>query len=186
MRVEDGPVLDGRLDDAVWALAPPAGPFLQVEPVAGGGPSERTEFRVIYDDVALYIGVWCHDNEPDKIIALEMARDGYVLAEDHLIVVLDTFHDRRNGYEFLTNPNAARADALITNNVNVNGSWDGIWEVKARIDQEGWKAEFAIPFKTLSFNPDSPTWGLNISRTIGRKSETVRWSGHRPDLYLGP
>ena len=73
VRVADRPVLDGRLDDAVWALASPAGPFLQVEPVAGGGPSERTEFRVIYDDVALYIGVWCHDSEPDKIIALEMA-----------------------------------------------------------------------------------------------------------------
>ena len=140
-RVAQPPVLDGRLDDLAWELAEASESLTQVEPDIGGEPTERTEFRIVYDDDALYIGLWCFDRDPDGIIARELGRDGNVLSEDHVIIVLDPFLDRRNGYEFLTNPNGVRADALITNNVNLNGSWDGIWVVKARIDDEGWKAE---------------------------------------------
>lgn len=174
--------VDGRLQEEFWMRAASSGPLLQVEPVAGAEPTESTEFRVAYDKERLYIGVWCHDSKPDTIIAKEMARDGFVLAEDHLIVVLDTFHDHRNGYELLTNPLGCRADALVSDNTNVNGSWDGIWSVSTRVDDDGWTAEFAIPFTTLGFDPDSTTWGLNVSRNIGRKSEIVRWSGLRPDI----
>ena len=174
--------VDGRLEERFWTRAASSGPLRQVEPVAGARPSEHTEFRVAYDDERLYIGVRCDDSDPDAIVAKEMARDGYLLAEDHVIIVLDTFHDRRNGYELLTNPLGCRADALVSDNTNVNGSWDGVWSVSTRIDGGGWTAEFAVPFSTLGFDPDSGTWGLNVSRNIGRKSEMVRWSGLRPDI----
>jgi hypothetical protein len=98
VRVLKGPVVDGRLDDEVWRQAPAAGPLIQVVPVEGAKPSERTEFRVLYDDQALYIGVWCFDREPGKILAREMARDGKVYEDDYITIALDTFHDQRNCY----------------------------------------------------------------------------------------
>ena len=127
VRVAKGPKVDGKLDDDVWKLAEDGGPLVQSLPFTGSEPSQRTEFRVIYDDEALYIGVTCFDKEPEKIVAFEMAHDGKYYGDDNVILAIDTFHDRRNGYEFRVNPNGARSEALITDNIYLNDSWDGIW-----------------------------------------------------------
>ena len=182
VRVDEPPDIDGRLDDPVWELAPAAGPLYQYEPLEGDEMSEQTEFRFVYDDEALYIGVWCFDSEPDKILARVMARDDRITDDDSIIVVLDPFLDHRNGYMFMVNPNGARLDALITDNTNINSDWDGIWRARASIDEEGWKAEIEIPFKSLSFDPDSDTWGFNLSRGVKRKSERGRWSSPRRSI----
>ena len=113
-----------------------------------------------------------------------MAHDGRVRADDYVTLVLDTFHDRRNAYYFIVNPIGARYDALVSNNDDFNLNWDGIWIAAASIDDSGWQAEIAIPFKTLSFDPKISTWGFNIERNIKRKYERVRWSGAHPDFYM--
>ncbi|MGQ9589148.1 MAG: DUF5916 domain-containing protein [Planctomycetota bacterium] len=182
VRVEKGPAIDGRLDDDVWSLAPDGGPLVQTEPDTGAEPSQRTAFRVLYDDDYLYVGFWCYDSEPEKIVATEMARDGRFSADDFVMIALDTFFDRRNGYDFRVNPNGARGDALITNNVSRNESWDAIWLAAATIDEEGWKAELAIPCKTLSFDPCAATWGFNVFRQIKRIEEQDRWVAARPEI----
>jgi hypothetical protein len=48
----------------------------------------------------------------------------------------------------------------------------------------GWTAEFAIPFKSLSFPAGQNVWGFNIARTISRKLEDDRWSGARLDTQF--
>jgi len=182
VRVEQLPVLDGVLDEAAWQAAPVAGDFVQQDPDNGEPITERTEFRVLYDDKALYIGVWCYDSEPDEIIARSMMRDDYPYEDDHLYIAIDSFLDYRNGYAFATNPNSCRWDGLIINNSYTGGSWDAIWECKSRITGEGWFSEIAIPFNSISFDPNQTAWGLNISRTIRRKNETGRW--HNPPRQL--
>lgn len=174
--------MDGALADPAWSLAPDGGPLTQVTPIEGAEPTEATSFRVVYDSEALYIGVWCHDREPDAVLAREMARDGRVTSDDYVVIVLDTFLDRRNGYEFITNANGARYDALITANRTVDSDWDTIWLARGSIDEEGWKAEIRIPFTSISFDPALTSWGFNISRRIKRKDETGRWSGARRQL----
>lgn len=182
VRVEKGPRVDGRLDDRVWELAPDGGPLVQADPHEGAEPTERTSFRILYDDEALYVGFWCHDSEPERIVAVEMARDGRLSADDYVAFVIDTFHDRRNGYQFRVNPNGARADSLISDNVNLNDNWDGIWQAAATIDSQGWKAEIAIPFKTLSFDSRSDAWGFNVFRQIKRRAEKNRWMAARREI----
>ncbi len=182
VRVPEGPAVDGRLDDEVWRLAADGGPLVESLPYEGTEPGMRTEFRVLYDAEALYVGVWCHDPEADEIVAIEMAHDGRIFSDDYVIVAIDTFLDRRNGYEFRVNPNGARGEALISDNVNLNESWDGIWTARCTIDSEGWKAEMAIPFKTLSFKPGLETWGFNLFRNIKRTSERDRWVAARPEI----
>ena len=181
-RVEKGPTVDGRLDDAVWNQAPIGGPLYEYVPKSELPMTELTEFRVIYNKDYLYVGVWCYDSDPSKINARIMERDASIFSDDNVQVVIDTFHDNRNGYIFMTNPNGARRDELISNNVQRNVNWDGVWTVRCRIDQDGWKIEMAIPFKTLSFDPTSSVWGFNLTRSISRKSERGRWSGARPEV----
>jgi hypothetical protein len=170
------PLVDGVLDDFCWQNAPVISEFTQVEPTEGAAPTERTEVRVRYDQDHLYIAVRCYDTEPGKIVATQMQRDADLGSDDTITVTFDTFGRKRAGYLFRMNPANARQDALIGENGDLNVEWDTIWSGRSRIDSEGWTAEFAIPFKSLSFDPKSAVWGFNVERQIRRKQETVRWA----------
>ena len=172
-------VIDGSLDEAPWRQAPKIGDLVQRIPVAGAVPTERTEVTLLYDNDNLYIGVMCHDAEPGRVLASQMARDASLNADDRLGIVLDTFRDQSNAFHFATNPAGAMVDGLVFANGETNDDWNGIWIVRTARTDEGWSAEFAIPFKTLSFPSGETVWGFNISRTIQRKLEENRWTGAR-------
>jgi Domain of unknown function (DUF5916)/Carbohydrate family 9 binding domain-like len=181
-----GPVkLDGRLDEAAWAVAPSIAALTQTEPDEGKEPTEATEVRVLHDDESLYFGIRCLDREPSGIAATKMGRDGELEGDDHVMVVLDTFGDRRNGFFFAVNPRGARAEGQISNNSEeLNFDWDGIWDAAARVDDRGWTAELAIPFKTLRFDKRIAAWGLNVQRYRARRQETDRWTAARRDVWI--
>ena len=172
------PRVDGRLDDEVWDLAPAAGSFIQREPRAGAPSSERTEFRVLYDDRKIYFGVWAFDSDPKGIHATEMRRDSGLNKGDRIAIVIDTFFDRRNGFYFATNPLGAMKDAQYTDNARVrNNDWNAVWECRTSIDARGWYVEIAIPLSQLRFDDrlGERTWGLNVARSIVRKNEDTYW-----------
>lgn len=174
----EAPKIDGKLDDAVWDLAPAAGRFIQREPQAGAPSTERTEFRILYDDRRIYFGIWAFDSDPRGIIASEMKRDAGLNKGDRVAIVIDTFHDRRNGFYFATNPLGAEKDAQYTDNSRMrNNDWNAVWECRTTIDARGWFAEIAIPLSQLRFRqaPGETTWGLNVARSIVRKNEETYW-----------
>ncbi len=166
--------VDGVLDEAVWQNSPPIGELIQADPFPGKPATERTEVRVAYNDDALYIAIRCFDSAPETIFTSTMARDGSVFSDDAAIVAVDTFHDHRNGYVFATNAAGALNDARVTDGRN-DSSWDGIWWVKTKVDEQGWTAEYEIPFKTLSFDPGITTWGFNVQRRLAKRNEEDRW-----------
>ena len=141
-------VLDGKLDEPVWINAPHINNFTQRELNYNQPVSEHTKVAVAYDDEHLYIAVWCYDSTPDRIIAKELRRDFNYDIDDNFMVVIDTYNDKRNGFMFVTNPNAARADLQIFNNGGAsNIFWNGVWNVKTTRTDEGWFAEFEIELK---------------------------------------
>jgi hypothetical protein len=186
--------LDGVLGEAFWQRAEAVNQLRQQEPVSGAPASERTEIRMVYDQGTLYVGIVAFDSEPDRVVARILQRDrimttgltgGVVPAGDDVVaLVLDPFHDQRNGVILATNPNGAEFDALITDEgKELNIDWRGIWEVAAQRTSEGWSAEFAVPFRTLRY-PDSSgerPWGLNVYRMIRRKNEQVVWQSWSRD-----
>lgn len=175
----DGPVtLDGRLDETSWAGAPIAKGFLQNDPREGAPATFDTEVRLIYDDRALYIGVFAKDEQPGEIIVNELRKDFNTGNADGFSVVIDSFHDERNGYQFAINPGGAKWDAQMSNEGrDSNANWDGIWDVATRIGETGWYAEIEIPFKTLKFGPEAlQTWGINFQRRLRRKNENSYWA----------
>ncbi|MEE8524310.1 MAG: carbohydrate binding family 9 domain-containing protein, partial [Thermoanaerobaculia bacterium] len=175
-RTAVGPVIDGIPDEPAWAEAAVIDDLRQVEPSEGEMPSEHTEVRIIYDADSIYFGIRCYDREPQSIIATQLRRDGRLESDDRVELVIDPFFDRRNGFFFATNPLGARVDGLVVRNRQILEEWDGIWYAKATIDEQGWSAEIAIPFKTISFDPRTSRWSFNIERTIRRINETSRWS----------
>jgi hypothetical protein len=156
--VETGPKIDGDLRDGVWQKALPAGGELfDVNHEVKALGSEATEFRVLYDKSNLYLGVWCFQKNPKEITA-NAGTDENAFGDDFVGVLLDTFHDKRNGYVFLVNPNSLRVDALVSDNgSNQNWHWETVWNAKCAIHDWGWGMELAIPFKSISFDDKAPT-----------------------------
>ncbi|MDZ4699063.1 MAG: DUF5916 domain-containing protein [Rhodothermales bacterium] len=175
--------LNGRLDEPFWRLAEPATDFLQRFPVEGQRSSEPSEVFVVYDSDHLYIGAMLHDSEPDGVIGHQLQRDASLASDDRFMWILDTFHDGRTGYFFEINPAGLMGDGLLITG-GVNKAWDGIWEARVYRGEHGWSAEIRIPFRTLNFNPDNDTWGINFQRTIRRQNEETLWNGHRRNQSL--
>ncbi|MDH3691954.1 MAG: carbohydrate binding family 9 domain-containing protein [Gammaproteobacteria bacterium] len=175
VRLEGPPVLDGKLDDGVWARATVIKDLHQIQPNEFERPSERTEFYLYYDDEALYVGARVWDSRPQEITARVLRQGGGIRFEDRVAVVLDPFYDKRNGYMFEVNPNGVRLDGLWENTTDFAPEWDGIWAADAHYLEDGWTAEMAIPFKTLSFDPNNDVWGVNLWRFLAREQEFIGW-----------
>ena len=180
MPIENSFVFDGNLDEPEWKKAQKISNFTQRELDLGEAVTEKTEVAILIDDEFMYIGVWCYDREPEKIIAKEMRRDFSFNLEDNFIVIIDTYLDRRNGFQFVINPNGARADLQTFNNGgSSNQFWNGVWDVRTQITNEGWFAEIKIPFYTLKYRPgqEEQVWGINFERNIRRNRQQARWKG---------
>ncbi len=174
-----GPIeVDGVLGEDEWAGAALVSGFTQGNPNEGMPATFETEVRVLYDDESLYIGAFAYDDAPDEIIVNDLSRDFSTRAGDIFGVVLDTFHDRRNGYMFETNPAGAKFDGQVFNEGReFNRDWDGVWHVRTRRVAGGWQVEMAIPFKTLRFREDpEQTWGINFLRRVRRLNEDAFWA----------
>ncbi|MEO0652630.1 MAG: carbohydrate binding family 9 domain-containing protein, partial [Planctomycetota bacterium] len=171
------PIIDGRIDDALWSTIAPETGFRQVVPVEAGTPSERTELRVGYDGEALYVAVSCFDRDPSGIRGTQMRRDANLDPDDRVEILLDPFFNQRDAFWFQIGPSGGKGDALIgRNGSRFEKSWDGLFEAKSTWTDEGWFAEFAIPFATTGFDPETDRFGFNVRRFIRRKEEEVQWS----------
>jgi hypothetical protein len=193
------PVVDGRVEEAIWSRAEPASHFVQQQPDEGRPATELTEVRIVYDQHNLYIGVVSFDSEPDKIVVTQGRRDAELTDTDSVQIILDTFHDHQNAFLFGTNPLGIEHDGQIAAEGQTSGAlgpgqqtgfgasgaqrgqllgynknWDGEWTVRSQITERGWETELAIPFRTLRYDggPDR-SWGINVMRNIRRKNEQV-------------
>ncbi|MFN7913964.1 MAG: DUF5916 domain-containing protein [Vicinamibacterales bacterium] len=174
IRLDQPLVLDGRLDDPVYASTASVTDFVQQVPKEGAAATERTESWVLFDADTLYVSARCWDTAPpEKWVANELRRDTNQLRQnDTFGVILDTFHDRRNGFLFYTNPLGARADQAVTDEGNLNPDWNPVWDVRTGRFEGGWTVEMAIPFKSLRYRAGrDQEWGINIRRVIRRKNE---------------
>ena len=167
----DKPIkVDGFLNEPVWAEVPEAGDFIQFEPKRGKPASVKTVVKILYDEKFIYFGFFCYDAQPEKIAAQITKRDAELHDDDAVIVFLDTFHDRRNCYFFMTNLLGTQLDGRITENGRTRETtWDGIWKSAAQKTNFGWSAEIAVDLSCIKYEPGkNKTWGFNIGRIISK------------------
>jgi len=188
------PNIDGEvINDEAWKGISAIKTFTQKSPDEGTPSTEQTIVKIMYSEETFYVSVVCYDSEPNKIVITDTRRDAPLNNTDSFMFVLDTYQDQQNGFVFGTNAGGIEYDAQVSGGgegmsisstrqsvgigANFNINWDAAWEVKTKIGDFGWSAEFAIPFKTLRFSSKkNQTWGANFQRTIARRSEHVFWS----------
>ncbi len=197
LRITTPPVIDGRLDEAMWQEATPITDFLQRELNEGVPATERTDVRLATDGQSLYIAARMFDREPNLIVPGEKIRDVTLSNSDHIALIFDTYHDRQNGFVFATTPAGVEYDGQVIREGEGGGAavqgqnrslagglggfnvnWDASWTVATTIDSLGWTAEFRIPFSTLRYQAGrtEQSWGFNITRSIRRKNEELYWA----------
>jgi uncharacterized protein DUF5916/cellulose/xylan binding protein with CBM9 domain len=178
-RAAVAPVIDGRDADEVWRLAPAITGFRQFRPVEDAEPSFRTETKIAYDARTFYVFIRAFDPHPDSILKL-LARRDVRTASDQLKIIVDSYHDRRTGYEFAVNPAGVKRDYAVYDDGSEDDAWDGVWEVGTTIDSLGWTAEFRIPLSQMRYAPGpTNTFGFGVWRDIDRYTERVSWPLYR-------
>ena len=174
--VDTPPVIDGKLTDSVWQRAQVANKFFRAKEGDIQLAQLNTEAKVLYDENTLYIGVHCEEPDMNSLRETKTRRDSPVWQNDCIEVMLDTYHDRRNCYIFAVNTLGTQTDERVSNESVFDMSWDAKWEAKIKKHQNGWTAEFAIPFRALRFNPRNTTWGINFWRVRPINSQSYSWA----------
>ena len=188
VRIETPPRVDGVLDEPFWARIRPVTGFRQRDPVDGAPASERTEVRIAYDENALYFGFTFFDSEPHRINRAILDRGGRISKDDRVVIALDTYLDRRNGYIFEVGALGTQDDALFSDERldRPDWNWDGVFTTETTVNAEGWVLEMAIPFTTIRFaDVEEPVMGIAFQRSIRRKNETVLWPHIGQDFVGG-
>lgn len=172
--VTSRPAVDGKLDDDCWNTGNWASDFIQFMPVEGGKPTYRTMMKILYDDKGLYIAMRAIDKEPHKIQRYAGIRDD--ITGDIMGVAIDSYHDRRTGFEFDLNAYGQKVDLLLTNPFNWDVNWNAVWKGKTGMEDSAWVIEMEIPLSQLRYsNEKEQVWGLHAWRMIGRMQEESVW-----------
>ncbi len=179
VRAERPPRIDGRDDDPVWKTAPAFSGFRQFVPSEDIPSRFRTEFKIAYDDRNFYVFIRAFDPHPDSIMHA-LSRHDIRGPSDQLKIIIDSYHDRRTGFEFAVNPDGVKREYSISADVNEDDSWNGVWDVATAIDSLGWTAEFSVPFSQLRY-ADAPAhvFGFGIWRDLERFKERDSWPVYR-------
>lgn len=192
-QINGAPVLDGDvLGEDLWKQITPIDQMIQTKPNAGFPASEKTEIRIAYTTTTFYLAVVCFDAEPQRLVVSDARRDAPLDNTDSFLFILDTYHDRQNGFVFGTSSLGMEYDGQVDNegqgNQSVNRqqsgviggfnlNWDASWKVKAKTGDFGWSAEFEIPLRTLRFAAgNDQTWGVNFQRNIRKSNEIAYWA----------
>ena len=172
-------LIDGKDLDEVWREAPAIMAFREFSPREDGDPRFPTEAKVAYDEHNFYVFIRAFDPHPDSILKL-LARRDVRAATDQLKIMIDSYHDRRSGFEFAVNPAGVKRDYAIYNDRQEDDAWDAVWDVATQVDSLGWTAEFRIPLSQLRYVPRATnTFGFAVWRDIQRYSERVSWPLYR-------
>ncbi len=169
------PTIDGVLDDEAWQSGTWAGGFTQNQPFSGRPETQRTEFKILFDDNNLYVAIKAYDTHPDSIVNRLTRRDE---ADGDLVgIIIDSFHDLRTGFLFGVSSAGVKYDQMFTNDgQNQDPTWDPNWWVATSINKEGWVAEMKIPFSQVRFDKNSSDgWGFDVARILYRKNEQTFW-----------
>ena len=181
-RISSPIVVDGVMNDEAWRTIEPL-PLTMYLPVFRGEPTQRSEIRVAYDAQYVYIGGWFYDTDPKGIRINSLYRDRWS-GDDALAIYIDGFNDDQNAKWFGVTAAGMRFDQLVSDDGNtLNDNWDGFWDAKTTVTNDGWFVEVRIPFSTIGFQEDAEgraTMGLTVTRLVSRLGERVTFPAIDP------
>lgn len=157
--------VDGELSEPAWQ----AGPWYEGFTVVGSTDlaSPDTRFAVRFDDSRLYVGVVAADPNVAAIRHAATSRDNAIFRDDCVEFMIDPTGDRVRYYHFAVSASGAFYDAERRQGGHVvSKEWDSSASVAARIDQQSFSVEVAIPLVELGLAAHSAMqpWAIQVAR----------------------
>ena len=178
-RVNEAPVIDGKLDDKVWDQAQEITGF--ADDTQGFVPEVRQSLRLLYDLEGLYVGTR-YQTVPDQELRAEhtLRDDANLWRDECLEVFLDPDLDRSTYYQFVANLKGIQSDLKIVDSKTKPRDWDearlwnGRWQVETAEGSDHWSAEAFIPWETVGVEVGANLrMGLNVSRKYAPVGDPV-------------
>jgi hypothetical protein len=184
VRTSEKIVIDGDLKDLAWQKAIVATDFVEWRPAYGviEHASNRTEIRILYDNMAIYVSGFCH--MPNDSISSELIGRDKVGSNDYVGVLFDTYNDKINGFGYYVTPLGEQYDAKYSSN-GEDDSWNSVYETAAKIVDGGWVFEMRIPYAAIRFSSkdgEKQDWGLNITRNNRKIGKQYMWNPTDPTI----
>lgn len=165
-------IIDGSIDD-VWSLADSVSDFVQHQPYHNYESSRKTIAKVLTTDESLYCIMICFDDIKDVEIRTGKQDE---FAGDIVSFMIDTFNDKKTGYKFAVSASGVKSDSrLLDDGRNRDYNWDGIWFAESKTYDWGFVVEMEIPYKSIQYEEELNTWGLDFDRWIPHLNEDIYW-----------
>jgi len=179
--------IDGLVTDSAWQDAAIMTNLVEFRPAAGKveNHENRTITYLMYDDEGIYFGGYCYERTRDSIASELRGRDGFG-TNDYVGLILDTYYDKLNGFEYFVTPLGEQWDAKMSPNQNGNSedfSWNAVWQSGAVVHNDGWSFEMFIPYSAIRFGKkEVQNWGLNITRRRRKTEQQYTWNPIDPNV----
>jgi len=178
------PKIDGILDDEIWKTTEITTDFVQYDPEMGtpAKPHQKTEVRMTYNNQAIFIAAYLHDN-PEDIFKIFSPRDDFGQA-DYFGVTFNPNNDAQNDIKFYVMSSGTQVDIIGGSSSRGGGpgprgdrGWDAVWDSAVKHVEDGWIVEMEIPYAALRFsNQEDPVWGIQFYRKFRKEGLDYSWS----------
>lgn len=169
--------VDGKLDDADWLKAPVFGNFTHPR-LSGGAPAQvPTEFRVMANQDAVYIGI--KSTEPNPVGLNKQAKGAlWTGNSDNVEIFLAPSGDPEGYYQFVVSAGNNRFAMYYGESGKIKPDpYAPEWSSAVAYGPDSWTAEIRIPlgaFYMTRNNQWRDQWLVNVGRI--RKREVSSWS----------
>jgi hypothetical protein len=182
-RINAAPKIDGLINESEWNLVTPTEDFINNSPDFGKPATKRTLVWFLYDDEAVYVAAKLFDN-PNDIKRQLTARDNEQRQDvDFFSVLLDTYNDNQNAFQFVVTSRNVQSDVRISLASQRDYSWDAVWESRVSMVDDGWQLEMKIPYISIRFSKaDIQHWGVNFNRFSRKNNESTYWNPIDPNI----
>ena len=159
------PVVDGRLDDAVWHEGEWGSGFSLLD-----RPEVivevQTRFKVAIDASNIYFAVRADEPDMANQVKSVAERDGKVYLDECIEIMVGADPEGSRYVHFIVNPLGAVFDEELFNEGNeANQAWDSGCTVGVALEPDAWMLELAVPIVDIGVTAKGQGgWILNVAR----------------------
>ena len=167
--------IDGRVDEPIWAQLPAYDNMLVAEPDTLATPQYATFTRFLYTDKGLYVSAVMI--QPRESLVRRLSNRDDELNRDTFGVALDTSGEGLYGYWFELALGGSKSDGKMAPERNITRQWDGAWQGETTVTEEGWSAEFYIPWSIMSMPSSADKRQLTfwVQRKVAHANQQYAW-----------
>ena len=173
-RLSSLPEIDGVLSEGEWSDAKKITDFVEFRPTIGEKPDHPIEAYVSFDEKYFYVAATIHQPS-ESVVDRVLTQGSWIWREDYFGLILDTNFDKSDAYLFHVTPSGVKLDG-IANGAQWIGEWSTLWYAKTSKSEESWSVEIAIPMKSISFDPNKPSWGLQLRHKKSKPNQQYYWN----------